>query len=71
MFPGYLHFPGFRAASSRFPRLRFPFSASQFPQIHKRRDQRQRRAEPGEALDAAEITTASPSPSPAMSIRPP
>jgi hypothetical protein len=26
---------------SRFPRHGFPFSASQFPQIHERRDQKQ------------------------------
>jgi hypothetical protein len=34
MFPCYLYFPGFRAISSRFTRIRFPFSASQLPQIH-------------------------------------
>ena len=34
----YLHFPGFRADFSRFP-PGFPFSASQLPQIHMRRDQ--------------------------------
>jgi hypothetical protein len=47
MFPCDLYFPGFRAISSRFPRVRFPFSASQLPQIHERRDQEQRPAEAG------------------------
>ena len=37
-----LYFPGFRAVFSRFPCLRFPFYASQLPQIHERRNQMQR-----------------------------
>jgi hypothetical protein len=50
MFPCYLYFPGFRADFSRFPRLGFPFSAGQLPQIHERQNQEQRPAEAGEAL---------------------